>query len=734
MNKATKLSLLIVLGLPLLVLITVIGFFLIKDANDFKPAIEAQAKKAVGINLFIQGDLSWSLIPLGLDIHEISIKDQNLQDFASADRILASIDFWSLFDGAPKVETILLDGLNLNLIQTSETENNWSNILPPEAAKTDKNVADKTAVTPDQKPAEAAPSETEASTQNKLNFLVESLQLSNTRIRYESKIQDLLLSIDPLNLTLSNITFNQAFPMSLEFALTEQKNQLKIDSTLKAQLTITDDLTLFRLEQLDNNYHISAPQLTQNELRLAINSDVQADTKAETISINGLILALNQLRFKANASIANYSSDLKIKADLEVPEFPPKKLLSDLNIDLPLMHAEDALERLALTADILFENNELSVDSLKLMLDESTWQGSLSHRLATQTENQATAIKLHGDKLNLDRYLPPASDTPSEALPPAANTKDTADNSGLLPLETLRKLNLDVRLLQDTLSVKKIDTTDMLLLLTAKVGKIKQTLQGKLFEGSYELSNKIDAQSSAPRWSSEQSINKLNLAPLMKTLNIEALKEYGSIAGILNFQGSLNATGNQLEALQSSAKGKIDFNIEQGAFEGISLNRLSCQGLALINRETIDTSSWPNATPFNTLEGSATIENQQVATRFDIISAGVHADSQGQINLESSELNIKAALKVIGESVDKACRVNEKFKDIGIPVVCKGKFDTPPAELCKLDTSRLGDMAKELAVEEGKRKLNKEVDRALDKHLGDDEKAPVKSLLKKLIK
>ena len=78
-------------------------------------------------------------------------------------------------------------------------------------------------------------------------------------------------------------------------------------------------------------------------------------------------------------------------------------------------------------------------------------------------------------------------------------------------------------------------------------------------------------------------------------------------------------------------------------------------------------------------------------------------------------------------------RFNKKVKKLGIPIKCQGAFDTPPAELCKLDTSRLGDMAKKLAVEEGKRKINKEIDRALKKRLG-DKKEPIKSLLNKFLK
>lgn len=718
MNKATKIILYIVFGFPILILLTVVGFFMLKDANDFKPTIESQAKSIAGLNLNIEGDLSWSLIPLGLDIHQISIKDQSLQDFASADRILASIDFWSLFSGTPRVATILLDGLSLSLIQYSESENNWSHLLPEKTE--DKPVSEQ----------DLAADGTETSN---LNFLIESFQLINTKLSFESKPEELQVNIDPLNLTLSNITFDQSFPITLSYALSEKKNQLSIESELRAQLTISQDLTQFTLEQLENTYRIKAPEFISDELRLALNAELSANTETETVTITKLMLALNELTLNAKANIENYSDDIKVQASLDAPVFSLKKLLGILKIQLPEMHAKDALDKLSLSGTVTLEKQKLSIDAFKLRLDESTWKGTISHILAEQPNNQATTVKLQGDKFNLDRYLPPPGTPESEqaSVPETPTADATAE---LLPLDILRKLNLNIELLQDSLQVKNVETTQVALSLTAKDGKLAQSLKGKLYEGSYSLTNRLDAQSASPLWSSEQNISKLNLAPLFETLKIEQLKEYGTIAGILNIQGSLNARGNQLTALKNSAKGLLDFNIDQGTFEGLSLNALTCQGLALINKESIDTSNWPNATPFSTLKGSATIENQLISTKFDIITSGVHADSQGEINLDKAELSIRAALKVIGESVDQACRVNEKLKNVGIPVICKGSLDTPPGELCKLDTSRLGKMAKDLAVDEGKRKLTKEVDRALEKHLGSDEKQPVKSLLKKLLK
>jgi uncharacterized protein involved in outer membrane biogenesis len=352
-------------------------------------------------------------------------------------------------------------------------------------------------------------------------------------------------------------------------------------------------------------------------------------------------------------------------------------------------------------------------------------------------ETSASKVRIKGDQIKLDDYLPPESDTLENDESVEANKEtqisQTEKNQALLPIETLQVLNLDIEFLQDSVSIKNIETNKVALTFIAKDGKLTQTLNGELFEGSYSSKSTIDVNKTAPLWASEQTIKDINLAPIFDTLNIEALKEYGSISGLLNLNAVTKLSGNDRDTLQKSATSNIDFHIDKGAFEGLSINALSCKGFALINKETVDTSTWPQATPFNTLKGSASLKSEILNTRFDLISSGIHADSTGSIDIAKNEIDILATLKVIGELGDNACRVNDKVKKIGIPVKCQGAFDTPPAELCKLDTSRLGDMAKDLAVEEGKRKATKEIDRALDKHLGDKKEA-VKSIFNKFLK
>jgi AsmA protein len=722
MNKPIKVTLLCIIGIPLIILSVLLCVFLFKDANDFKSTIEEQAKAQIGLNLKIEDKLSWSLIPIGIEVNKLSILDQSEAPFASADKIVASIDFWSLFKGSPKVETILLDGLKLELIQVSDTENNWSKILPPKSEEQSESLTTKAPQTETESDGEKSP----------LNFLIESFQLINTGIRFESIPHAIQLEIKHLNLSLSQITLGETFPLTVSYSLSEAKNQINIDSILKANLFASKDLTKFTLSNLQNSYEVNAPNISSKTINLNLASNLDIDTKAESVDISSLMISLNNLTLKGQAEIRNYSKDLSLNSEIDIPNFSLKGLLSSLSISLPEMQNKETLESVSLSSSIRLENKSLNLKDILINLDKSSWKADVSHSL----ESTASKIRIKGDKINLDSYLPPTKDKEAnDSDIEGKNTEavKTETNQPLLPIETLQKLNLDFELEQDSISVKNIETTKLVVALFAKDGKLTQTLKGNLFEGSYSSKSTIDVHSKKPLWASEQSIKDLNLAPIFDTLNIEVLKEYGNIAGLLNLSAKTNMSGNDLNTLKSSATSDLEFHIDQGSFEGLSLNALVCKGFALINKEAVDTSTWPNTTPFNTLKGSASLKQQILDTRFDIITSGIHADSKGSIDISKNNINILASLKVIGDLGDNACRVNKKVTKIGIPVKCQGEFDTPPAELCKLDTSRLGDMAKDLAIEEGTRKAKKEIDRALDKHLGDKKEA-LKSIFNKFLK
>ena len=64
------------------------------------------------------------------------------------------------------------------------------------------------------------------------------------------------------------------------------------------------------------------------------------------------------------------------------------------------------------------------------------------------------------------------------------------------------------------------------------------------------------------------------------------------------------------------------------------------------------------------------------------------------------------------EQLDRACRVSKRLTAIDWPVNCKGNVSTDPAKWCSVDTQ---EILEDLAKSEGKRKLEKEAGKLLEK-------------------
>jgi uncharacterized protein involved in outer membrane biogenesis len=747
MPKPIKALLFSIVVIPLFLLLALSAFLFFNDANSFKSDIESQAKQHAGINLKIAGDLKWSLIPTGIDINDLSILDQDEKHFASAKQIFAQLEFFSIFSGSPKVNNILLDGLNIELVQTSETEANWLNILPPpEQGQQQANSSSERADITQAEPKDPA------GDKGSINFLVESVQLANINVHFKSQVQNIDLQLRPLNVTISDIALGQKVPLRMDLSVTEQANQLQLDMNLESLITVSENLSTISIENLTSVYTIAANATGKQALTVRLESNIEIDTAAEEININRLSVVTDQLKLDSQFSIKNYKKALEVSGSLDIPKTSLKKALLKLGIQLPDMQLNEALELFAFSTDINLVNNQLELSKLKLSLDESQWQG----KLGLGIETKAIVAKITGDTLNLDHYLPPRPESdspendssvndssenkPDENNPAASPSLDTLpaekqpeQNTALLPLDTLRELNLDIEFIQQQLIVNKLETNQLSMKLTANKGLVNlHKLNGKLYEGEFNINSVIDARTDTPTYNSTQKITALELGPISEALELQDKQQFGAISGTLNLSAEQFANGNTAKKLKSSATANATFEILTGQLEGLSLNAYACEGLALINRESVSTRDWPATTPFNTLKGEAKLKQQILSTQFDIITAGIHADSQGSIDLEEQTLNINAGLKVIGELGHTACRVNEKLKELIIPVNCNGAFTTAPAELCGLDNSRLIESGKKAAVKEGKRKINKELDRALEKHLGEDSK--LKDTAKKLFK
>ncbi len=553
------------------------------------------------------------------------------------------------------------------------------------------------------------------------------------------------LSIDGLTLSLVQYSEEAANWSNL----IAQKEELDSADTSKTKITPDEKQTEKDASSSDSssqlNFLIGKISLTNTEIAYR---SIPADSELSLKPFNILITDIQpdapvpveiEFNFKDNAGNAVDSktlSNLKFSPDfklIELSDFQSKnKVVTSALGGKTLAIALMTNLKLDLTAEAL------SLSDLSIQLDESTWKGDLSVGLA----NQAVKLNLAGDNINVDNYLPPPAKTETKESSatdaPTADTAATGDES-LLPLETLRSLNLDIALTQKALKVKGLLVEDTKIDLEAKDGVINfNKAIGSLYEGSMQLNVSVDAKTEKPNYKANKSLSNLNLGALFEALEIQGKEDLGSISGLTNAKATISSKGNSINAIKAAALADIKFDIAEGAINGLNMKALACEGFALVNKEDVSTRDWPMATPFDTIAGTAKLANQVTTLDFDIVTSGLTIESGGDFNIDTMFMDLGAGLRVTGDLGENACRVHEKVKGLIIPVKCEGALSTPPAELCGLDSKRLLRSVEDLAKSEAKRKAKKEIDRALEKHLGGDEgegnsaKDAAKNLLKKL--
>lgn len=741
--RLLKLTLLSLLGLISLLLIAVVAITTTIDPNDYRADIESAVAENSKLKLTIDGDLGWSFIPLGIDINNVKLEHLDGRPFTKLNKLSAQVGLLSLLTFNPQIHKIILDGLVVTLEVDNQGQASWENITADKIAESNDSTPTKDVSSLDSKPASPTPTK-EQPNHDDFQFEIEEVSVTNTTIHYHDKQSNQSASLEDFNLRANNISLDSKFPLSLYFKVSNSEPVLDIDATIDAAITIDSDMKRVAIRQLKSNYELSGAPFEGNSVSASFNgSSIIADLEKDRVSLEQIALQFANLALNTNLTINNLTKQPQLDGTLDIPAFSLQTLLSTIGQPPIQTSDQEVLNSIGFSATLNGTAEDLKVENLNIQLDDTDYTGSLNYLAA----KQFIAANIKGTELNVDRYLPPETDPITQATQtidsvttkptdaPSTNNDTQATNSvqpesQLLPIETIRSLNLEISFIQQKLIAKNLKLNDLTLLMKASDGVITVTeASGNLYEGNFNVNAKIDASSDTPKWSIKKVVNNIQIMPLLKDL-----QDLEIISGGVNLNADIKTTGNTVSALRNGAKGNASFNFDKGALHGLNLTKLTCEGVALINRDKVTKTDWGNQSEFQSMKGSLSIQGNQFSNNnLTAAMSGLALIGNGVIDAEALEINYTADLKAIGELGDNACRVNEKVKDLAIPVICEGSLQDEPAKLCKLDYNRMQDLIAAAGKKELERKADKEVDKLLDKHLGGDDSDTKKSV-KKLLK
>ncbi|PSF07243.1 AsmA family protein [Marinobacter fuscus] len=715
--KAVRYVIYAILALLLLVVAAIVIAVAVINPNDYKPQIEAAVEKHTNLDLILEGDIGWSFIPLGLELNKVEATLGG-ERFVALEQMIAQIDFWSLIAMSPRVNTFLLNGLDAHLEVDKQGQGNWGRIMTETAATGTESEAQTPAET------EAAEPAPESGDGKALNFNIENVEISNANVHYNDLSTGQSVTLEDFTVLASNITLGSEFPLEIRFRVETSQPEFAVDGNIRARLQANQALNDFTMAGLKAVFDMSGEPFGGKSVTAELAGALAANLENETASLTGLTASLANLKLNADLNVKGFGDKPALNGQLAIAGFSLKALLEQLGQATIETSDPGVLENIALKTKLGGKPGVIALSDLAITLDDTQFSGGGSYTLG----NGALIFDLNGDKLNADRYLPPAAEEEAAASSDSTEAPTTAANTpetDLLPLETLRSLLLDIDFGLGELIVSNLTINDIKASTTAKGGLVQvDEFSGQLYNGSFGATVAIDARSDDPKWRVRSDVSNVQTLPLLTDL-----AEVDMLSGGANLKVALGTSSNRMSTLRSNAKGEISFNLAEGEFRRMNLTRMACQGIALANRESLTTTDWGETTPFNDMRGTLVIDGNTL-NNTDLLAAlaGMRLEGNGTVDLLASKLDYEAGLRIVGEiHRDQACRVTEYVENVVIPVECRGNFVEDPAGLCSFDGSRFRDTLKDIAANAAKIKAKEELDRAKEKAEKELERAKEKA-------
>ena len=737
MKAFGKLLGLFVLGL--LLIIVALGFALthLFDPNDYKDEIRQLARDKANVELTLNGDIGWSLFPwLGLELHEASVATLSnpTQPFADLQMLGLSVRVLPLLRREVQMSDVRVEGLNLSLNRDENGHGNWEDIGKPAPGT----------VSPSATPGEndTAPGKPDKPSQP-IRLDIDSLTVNNARVEYVDARKGQSFTAESIQLSTGAIHEASDIPLKLTAFLGTTQPQMRAKTELVGELRFDRALKRYQFSDMRLSGEASGEPLQGKTVTFSAQGQLLVDMAANIAEWSSLKLSANQLRALGELRARDLDKTPQLTGALSIAQFDLRTFLDSVGQTLPAM-TPGSLSKVEMVTRLSGTPTSISFDELNLKVDDSTFTG----RIALEDfSKQALRLQLKADNFDADRYRPAESEEKkgasaarksevqnSEAAAvagagttplPDQPTKAAWSTEKLLPLERLRKLDVDADISFGTLTLDKLPIQNAALKTQALKGEIRlESLRGDLYHGNFDARGNLDVRPDVPLLSMQARINKV---PVERVL--QSQDQTPPVKGLLTLNSDLNAKGNSEKALIDSLNGTASFTVNNGVLVNANIEQQLCQGIAMLNRKTLSGEPRGKDTPFQQLDGNLLFRNG-VASNPDlkVKIPGLTVNGNGDVDLRVLGMDYRVGVIIEGDKTDMpdpACEVNPRYVGIEWPVQCRGPLELG-AKACRLDKEGLGKVAAKLAGDK--------IGEKIEEKLGDKVSPELKDALRGLFK
>ncbi|MEE8094500.1 MAG: AsmA family protein [Gammaproteobacteria bacterium] len=566
-------------GLALIVLV-MIGLVLFFDPNDYKTEISAAVEQATGRQLTLEGDLELDVFPrLRITIGAAELANAAGfadEPFASIEGAGLAVGLLPLLSRRIEIDEARLEGLVLNLARDGQGRSNWQDMGGAGA------------------PEPASPTGEDSSGDAALELNVDAVVISQAEINWSDEVAGSQWQLGDFNLDAAGFGPGTAFPLSMDFSLTGDEVSVAVTASMEATLGLADDR--YRLEDLEIEIVGEGPAWPggQGEVDLSFGA-FEADLQAETLSLEDLALEILGLTVTGTLTGRQLFGDLSLAGEVEFEEFDPQALLEIFDVELETADA-GVLRRASITAELAYDANRTMLEAVELVLDDSRLSGQLG------LVGDSVRFDLSVDSIDIDRYLPPASDAATEE----AGSLDEVD----LPLEALRTLSAAGQMTIGAARFAGLTLSDVEFSFAADDGLVSMEPSASLYDGTYDGELTIRVTGDTASLSIEQRLTGIDAMPLGQDLMDGEL-----VSGTVNARLNLTAMGSNLGEIRRQLDGDVTFALTDGAWEGVDMWYELRRARALFDQAPTPARDGPARTPFSEVSASGVLEDGVLTNR-----------------------------------------------------------------------------------------------------------------------
>ena len=690
-------KLLIFIAVPVFIVVAaILALVLLVNPNQFKPLIVEQAQKHTGLELVIEGDISWQFFPsIGFELGQTELRNPEgftQPNLFKVDTVGVDVSVTPLFSNQLEIGNITLDGAEFYLETLKDGRKNIDALTQASASDASAPAAETTS-----EPAQA-PQEQSAAEASGWTINLAGVTISNALFEMDDKQAGSFTKLYDVSLNLSEFAVDTW--TTATFAASGENNQQKFSANGSAEFKLAEGFASYALRNIDLNAKFNDPATSIDSAKIGL----------DTFEFD----KVNQLTYAVVGKAAGLDLDLKGGGELTVDKAISKVTLNKLTLDSTFKG--DTLPQSPMKVDMLSDLSfDLTKSHLSFVLEKLQANSIALDGKADVTLSDIPKVRfsLHSPNIDLDEFLGLGNSTETASTAPSGSAGGSTSKSG--SSAPAKEVEPDLSALK-TLDVKGDITIDKFKANNAKMQNVKTAFSvnrgvaeltsftSNLYQGSISATAKLDARKTPATYTAKKRIKGVKVQPLLVDVaGNDMLEGTGNID--VNVKGkSLTPTG-----IKKNLVGTIAINFEDGAVNGINVAQLIRENYAKIKGEKVEGTNEAKKTDFSAMKATLKVDKGWVSTNdLSAQSPLLRVTGQGKANFINETVDFLVRTSIVGTLEGQGGKGIDELKDVTIPIKVTGQWADPKFALV------FDDVLKQKAQKEIDRGVNKLTDKIKD--------------------